>query len=31
VEFPAPETLIGQWARVHLTGSRAALLTGELV
>ena len=31
VEFAAPETLIGQWAQVHLTGSRAALLTGELV
>ena len=31
VEFPAPESLIGQWAQVHLTGSRAALLTGELV
>ena len=31
VEFTAPETLIGQWAQVHLTGSRAALLTGELV
>lgn len=31
VEFPAPEMLIGQWARVNLTGSRAALLTGELV
>ena len=31
VEFPAEETLIGQWAQVHLTGSRAALLTGELV
>ena len=30
VEFAAPETLIGQWAQVHLTGSRAALLTGEL-
>ena len=30
-EFAAPETLIGQWAQVHLTGSRAALLTGELV
>lgn len=31
VEFPAPETFIGQWAQVNLTGSRAALLTGELV
>lgn len=31
VEFAAPETLIGQWAQVHLTGSRAALLTGKLV
>lgn len=31
VEFAAPETLIGQWAQVHLIGSRAALLTGELV
>ena len=31
VEFPASESLIGQWAQVHLTGSRAALLTGELV
>ncbi len=31
VEFPAPESLVGQWARVHLTGARAALLTGELV
>ena len=31
VEFAAPETLVGQWAQVHLTGSRAALLTGELV
>ena len=31
VEFTAPEALIGQWAQVHLTGSRAALLTGELV
>ena len=31
VEFAAPETQIGQWAQVHLTGSRAALLTGELV
>ena len=30
VEFPASETLIGQWAQVHLTGSRAALLLGEL-
>ena len=31
VEFQAPESLIGQWANVHLTGSRAALLVGELV
>ena len=31
VEFPAPESLNGQWAQVHLTGSRAALLTGELI
>lgn len=31
VEFPAPESLIGQWAQVHLEGSRAALLTGKLV
>ena len=31
VEFPGTEELIGQWAQVHLTGSRAALLTGELV
>ncbi len=32
VEFKAPETLIGQWANVHrMTGSRAALLVGELV
>ena len=31
VEFQAPECLIGQWAQVHLTGSRAALLVGELV
>ena len=30
VEFKAPETLIGQWADVHITGSRAALLVGEL-
>ena len=30
VEFKAPEALIGQWARVHVTGSRAALLVGEL-
>ena len=30
VEFAAPESLIGQWARVHVTGSRAALLVGEL-
>ena len=29
VEFPAPETLIGSWAQVRLTGSRAALLVGE--
>ena len=31
VEFQASESLIGQWANVHLTGSRAALLVGELV
>ena len=31
VEFQAPESLIGQWANVHLTGSRAAWLVGELV
>ena len=31
VELQAPECLIGQWAQVHLTGSRAALLVGELV
>ena len=30
VEFPAEETLIGQYANVRLTGSRAALLVGEL-
>ena len=30
VEFPGQESLIGQYANVHLTGSRAALLTGEL-
>ena len=30
VEFKAPAALIGQWARVHVTGSRAALLVGEL-
>ena len=30
VEFKAPESLIGQWADVHITGSRAALLVGEL-
>ena len=30
VEFPAPESLVGQWAQVRLTGSRAALLVGEL-
>lgn len=30
VEFPAGEERIGQWARVRLTGSRAALLVGEL-
>ena len=30
VEFPAPESLIGQWAQVRLTGSRAALLVGKL-
>ena len=31
VEFPGDESLIGQWAEVKLTGSRAALLTGEKV
>lgn len=31
VEFPAGEECIGHWATVRLTGSRAALLTGELV
>ena len=30
VEFPAEESLIGQYANVRLTGSRAALLVGEL-
>lgn len=30
VEFKAPESLIGQWADVHIIGSRAALLVGEL-
>ncbi len=30
VEFPAGKERIGQWARVRLTGSRAALLVGEL-
>ena len=30
VEFTAPEELIGQWAMVRITGSRAALLVGEL-
>ena len=30
VEFTAPEVLIGQWAMVRITGSRAALLVGEL-
>ena len=30
VEFPADETLIGNWATVRLTGSRAALLVGTL-
>ena len=30
VEFKAPESLIGLWADVHITGSRAALLVGEL-
>ena len=30
VEFTAPEALIGQWAMVRITGSRAALLVGEL-
>lgn len=29
VEFPGEETLIGQYADVRLTGSRAALLVGE--
>ena len=29
VEFPAEESLIGQYANVRLTGSRAALLVGE--
>ncbi len=31
VEFPAPESLVGAWAQVHLTGARAALLTGERI
>ena len=31
VEFPAEESLVGQWAQVRLIGSRAALLLGELV
>ncbi len=30
VEFAAPDSLVGQYARVRLTGSRAALLLGEL-
>ena len=30
VEFTAPETLIGHWAMVRITGSRAALLVVEL-
>ena len=30
VEFPAEESLIGQYTNVRLTGSRAALLVGEL-
>lgn len=30
VEFPGEESLIGHYATVHLTGARAALLTGEL-
>ena len=30
VEFPAEESLIGQYANVRLTGSRAALLVGKL-
>ena len=30
VEFPAPESRIGHWARVELTGARAAMLTGRL-
>lgn len=29
VEFPGEETLVGRWVNVRLTGSRAALLTGE--
>ena len=31
VEFPGGEELIGSWADVELTGSRAALLTGRAV
>ena len=31
VEFPGGESLIGQWADVELTGSRAALLLGRKV
>ena len=31
VEFPGDETLIGNYAQVRLTGSRAALLLGETV
>ena len=31
VEFKAPESLIGQWADVHITGSRAALLVLSLI
>ena len=31
VEFPGEESLIGQWAEVELTGSRAALLVGRKV
>lgn len=31
VEFPGAEALVGQYATVELTGSRAAILTGRLV
>ena len=31
VEFPGEESMIGQWAEVELTGSRAALLVGRKV